>query len=362
MASPRRSAKHSVSELLQSEPYRFSFVQAVRLLEESVRNKPDVRHIGGDALPSQECVRFAGYSARSFPPSEVVSLEEEEDAGTPTAKITVAFMGLYGPSGVLPYHDTQRIIDHGSKQNPERDFLDLFNHRIVSLFYRAATKYRIPFAYEDSYHEATPDQDVVTRSLYSVAGMGLDGLRGRLEIRDELAIEFAGLFGHRNKNAVGLTQMLGCYFNLPIDVEQFSGQWLKLSEENCSEMPSRQIPLGQNCQLGTSFVIGDRLWDISGKFRIQLGPLTKSQFDQFLPGTDCLVELAQIVQLYAGNQFDFDIQLILQAAEVPEIQLGQQARLGQNTWLITKSTDQDKSDAVFRQSGLPLAEKRQHAA
>ncbi len=365
MASSRRSAKNSVKQQLQSQPFRFSFVQACRLLEQiCTQQGRGCQSVGFDALPREESVRFSALASRCFPPSEVARLSLPDAAGDATVsppKLTVTFMGLFGPSGVLPHHDTQRIIDAGNKKNPERDFLDLFNHRLLSHFYRASTKYRVPFAFEATYARPSETENVVTRALYSLAGMGTAGLRRRLEIADELAIEFGGLLGMHPKNPVSLQRMLQSYLELAVAVEQFVGEWRFLSKENKSQMPSGKM-LGQNCALGAEFILGERVWDVSGKFRIKLGPLTKQQFASFLPGTRQLVEVAQFTQLYAGNQFDFDIQLELLADEVPAIQLGEQSMLGFNTWLFAEQPRENKSDAVFVQSGLPLENRISHAA
>jgi type VI secretion system protein ImpH len=422
MASPRRSTKRSLGHQLKTEPYRFSFVQSVRLLERICeRQDPPRKSVGHDSLPEQECVRFRVLAARSFPATEVTQLEDfsatpsslntatvsptreeaansvaatqaadfpeesaESDAQriqqamvaaepTPVAKLTVAFMGLFGPSGVLPQHDTQRIIDAGTKKNPERDFLDVFNHRILSFFYRASIKYRIPFSYESNYRKQPPrdgdagmaralDCDLVTQALFSLAGLGTGSLRDRLETPNELAIEFAGLLGHQPKNAISLQRLLESYFKLPICVLQFVGQWMDLPAETVSEMPTLASPLGQNCALGKTFILGQRVWDIAGKFRLKIGPVDIETFESLLPNTANLIEVAQLAQLYAGNQFDFDIQIELLARDVPAIQLGGNSQLGHNTWLFAEQPTENKSEAIFVQSGLPLNAKFSGAA
>ena len=419
MASSRRSAKHTVSQRLRSEPYRFSFVQAVHLLERiGQAASPRRQSIGGNALPSQESVQLAASPTLSFPPTEISALkiddpldaeklfgakpsstaivaeargnadsestdgDEQVDGREPVAvnsseggrsaadgvrlppKLIVGFMGLFGPSGVLPQHDTQRIINAGPRKNPERDFLDIFNHRILSYFYRASIKYRLPFAYEMAYREANSNSHLSSRCLYSLAGMGTPGLQSRLIAKDEFAIEFCGLLRHQPKNGVSLRRMLSAYFGLPFQLYQFVGQWLTLTEDNRSLMPSGYVPLGQNCQLGSSFIVGDRVWDVSGKFRLRLGPLTKEQFESFLPGTRNLAELAQIVRWYVGNQFDFDIQLELLAEAVPEIQLDESgnALLGFNSWLISDMPAENKLEAILVHSGLPVDSPTHYAA
>jgi predicted component of type VI protein secretion system len=106
MASARRTAKYSVIKRLQAEPFRFSFVQAVRLLEHRGRLQSTPRRpIGSNALPPQECVHLAALASLSFPASEVIELQEPaaenealatDDAISPP-KLTVGFMGYLAP-------------------------------------------------------------------------------------------------------------------------------------------------------------------------------------------------------------------------------------------------------------------------
>ncbi len=368
MASSGRGAKDSVSSQLHAEPYRFSFVQAVRILEQLAAVKSDVSpQIGSDLLPEQECVRLAGLARRSFAPSEVVEIisdDKPREGELPKpAKLVVAFMGLFGPAGVLPHHDTQRIIDNGSKNTVERDFLDVFNHRLLSLFYRASVKYRLPIAYEASRREVAKGStdNAVTRALYSLVGHGTGGTRGRLEIHDALPVEFSGVYAQNPKNPVSLARMLESVFEVQVCVQQHVGQWLTLSSENQSEMPTSTNPRGRHCSLGQSFILGQRVWDIASKFRICVGPLDKEQFNAFLPGCSMLVQLSQMVRLYVGNQFDFDVQLELIASAVPSIQLGESSRLGLDTWLVSVPPAENKTDTIFAHSGQP-ERRNEHAA
>jgi type VI secretion system protein ImpH len=141
-------------------------------------------------------------------------------------------------------------------------------------------------------------------------------------------------------------------FRVPAQVMQFCGQWLYLAESDQSALPNAAQPEGQNNQLGISTVVGTRVWDVEGKFRVRLGPVTYAQFLDFMPSGDRLLPLCQLARMYAGAQFDFDVQVILLRDEVPRCQLGrtsaQPARLGWNTWLVSERYHCDAEDAVFR--------------
>ena len=366
MAPQGRRDRAPLSREIRDEAYRFDFFQAVRVLErmageESARDAGPRRYpVGYDNSPQEEAVRFRAVASHSFPTGTVVAVNEPDarhhGPTTRPREMVVAFLGLTGPGGVLPQHYTSLLIDRiRSRDYALRDFLDAFNHRTVSLFYRAWEKYRFPVAYERAARASK--EDTFTRCLYSLVGLGTPGLGGRLEFDDEAFLFYSGLFAHRPRSAGSLREMLADYFELRVEVVQFQGQWLYLSEDDQSSLPSPRYPAGLNMQLGTNIVVGERVWDVEGKFRVRLGPIGYDQFRRLTPAGDALRPLCQMIRSYVGVQFDFDIQPVLKGAEVPWCRLGADdsdpSRLGWNTWIRSGALDRDVSDAVFAQEGLP---------
>lgn len=368
MANASRHAEPGVATVLAEKPWRFSFLQATRLLQRiaALAGKP-AADLGTDAHPSQEFVQLTGFPSRTFPGAEVLQLQElsrpgvEPDSNETLLQMVTGFMGLYGPLGALPQHDTQRIITgiarSGEKKTRlgsiEKDFLDLLTHRLMSLFYRASTKYRAPVSCAPFFESRSSEPDLFTRSLFSLVGMGTPGLRGRQAFDDALLLEFSGLFARHPRSVVSLERMLSAIHAVPVVIRQFVGQWLDLDSDSQSHMPTGSRPLGQNCQLGRSFVMGSRVWEIQGKFELNLGPLSWEVFSQFLPGSGRLQAFAQLVRTWCGVQFDFDIRLELIGREVPHCGLAGGARLGQNSWLISHPPEENKRDAVLRLDGFP---------
>jgi type VI secretion system protein ImpH len=290
----------------------------------------------------------------------------------------VAFLGLTGPTGVLPPHYTALLMRRlRAKDSSLRDLLDLFHHRLVSLFYRAGEKYRLPFAYERSRSVArsgdrattgepgdrvvarSPDRatagatEKVTRALYSLVGRGTAGLRGREKVPEETFLYYGGHFAHHPRSAAALERMLTDYFHLPVRVQQFQGQRLRLDEDDVTRLPSRQRPRGLNCRLGVDAVLGDYVWDVQGKFRLRLGPLTYRQFRRFFPvGGDLLRPLSQLTRSYSGAEFTFDLQPVLKPTEVPRLRLGGKgdggSHLGWDTWVASRPVTREADDVVFR--------------
>jgi type VI secretion system protein ImpH len=342
MAAESRRSDPTVADLLFEEGYRFSFFEAVRVLE---RLAPERQPVGHDASPIGEVVRFRTRLSLDFPPSEIHEITRDEDGGPP--RMTVAFMGLTGPLGVLPRHYTELLLARvRGKDFALRDFLDLFNHRFISLFYRAWEKYRFPLAYERALSKGQ-SEDRFSLYLYDLFGMGTAGLRGRLVVQDKPLLYYAGLLSQHRHSSSALAGLLTDYFGVPVHVDQFVGQWLPLTEDS----RTRLGPNGANNVLGDSALAGSRVWDQQAKFKVRLGPLTLSQFTQFLPSGSAFKPLVQLTRFFAGQAHDFDVQLVLRAEQVPWCRLGGAGdyapRLGWSAWLKTREFDRDAGDAVF---------------
>jgi type VI secretion system protein ImpH len=358
MAPARGRNRVALIDELHSRAYRFEFFQAVRLLQRGgATTQPPLQPVGEDAHPQQEAVRFCGLPSHAFPAGEIDKLRapsaDDIDAPRPPPEMVTTFFGLTGPSGALPRHYTTLLIERvRAKDFALRDFLDLFHHRLTSLFYRAWEKYRFPVTYERvASRKGTAHEDCFTQALYSLLGLGTRGLRGRMDFDDEALLFYAGHFAHFPRCALSLECLLVDYFELPIQLRQFHGQWLYLQTDDQSSLPSAECPQGQNTRLGENVVVGERVWDVEGKLRVRVGPVGYAEFQRFFPTGEALFPLCQMVRAYVGPQFDFDVQLLLKGPEAPWCQLGgdgiDPSRLGWNTWVRCEEFVHDVSDAVF---------------
>jgi type VI secretion system protein ImpH len=353
MAATGRRADSALSERLLLEPHRFGFFQAVRLLETFAEGRTGV---GRDGPPASETVRFHAEASLAFPASEVLDLEPGEDGGP--ASMTVRHMGLTGPQGTLPRHYTTLVMERlRQRDHALADFLDLFNHRLVSLFFRAWAKYRLHLG-------VRPDaRDALSTYLYSLFGLGTAGLRGRLAVDDRALLFYTGLLAQRPRSAVGLVALLSDYFgDLPVRVGQFVGQWLALDPEGLTSLRLH----GGNNRLGVDAVIGSRVWHTQSRIRVLLGPMRYVRFCAFLPPGRASREVLALTRFFVGLELDFEFRLVLQAREIPSCQLGSTGplatRLGWSTWLVSRPASDDADDVRLDAEALEAYHAREDAA
>jgi type VI secretion system protein ImpH len=326
-------AMRLLERALRREPTAFGFFQAVRLLERLQRDRAPVGHY---ADPADEVVRFSVNPAISFPPSEIHALELPSDG---PARMSVNFFGLTGAQSVLPYHYSLLVAERlRARDGALAGFLDLFHHRLLSLFYRAWERHQVAVAYEKG-------QDSLRAHLLDLVGMGLDSQQERLDVPDDVLAYYAGLLGPEPRSALALEQLVADFFGVPVEVEQFVGGWYPLETgDQCSVGEE----VGASTRLGLGAVVGDEVWDHQMRVRIRIGPLARSQFDTFLPGGSAHEPLRALVRFFSHDQFDFEIQLVLARDEVPGCILGDEDQpLGLSTWIRTTALERDADETIL---------------
>lgn len=318
----------SVADWLLAEPYRFDFFQAVRILE--ILRGGDSPGSGTD--PASESVRFRSRVGLDFPASEIQQISVPKKPGP--VEMTVNFMGLAGAFGPMAIPDTESLLERiRVKDFAMRDFLDIFNHRLLSLMYQVRKVHRVALT------RKSPDETPVARYLFSLFGLGLPELRDRLPGVDDRALLYsAGILSQHPRSAAGLACLLARHFGVETRVVQLYGKWRDLAPDQWTRIGVD----GQHQVLGDSAAVGTRVWDQQGAFEVRLGPLTFVQFQEFVEGGAAHAPLCALTRFFAGQEFDFAFRLILRAGEVPALKLGS-ARLGRTSWLTARPLTADDS-------------------
>src|SRR5205807_1288066 len=206
---------------------------------------------GKGADPGKEIVHFKSAISLNFPASDVAELsfpacdfekvnghgpvkppgemvENFRELETP-AEMTVNFLGLAGGLGALDTPTTELVLERASRNDKYRlafkDFLDIFNHRLISLLYRIRKHHRIGL------EVAEPGEDQVSGYLYSLIGLGTANLKGRMQVRDRALLHYAGILAQEPRSMAGLERILADYFQVNVKGHQFTGKWRELDED-----------------------------------------------------------------------------------------------------------------------------------
>jgi type VI secretion system protein ImpH len=329
----------SVEEWLLAEPWQFEYFQAIKLLE---LLHPD-RHPPGDSFdPDSEVVRLRSRVTLEYPASEVQQLTRPKTKDEPYTMV-VNLLGLAGQYGPLPLPDTERILDRvGRRDSAMRDFLDLFNHRLLSLLVK------IRKVNHPSLTAGQPHLDRTAFYLYSFFGLGNSSLRNRLGVPDRSLLYYCGILAQHPRSASGLERFFSDYFGVKAQIQQLSGGWRYLEEDQWT----RVGVTGRNQVLGTSAFIGKRYWDQQGTFELNLGPLNFETFSDFLPIGSGFQPLCELTRFYSGVDAEFRFRLTLRSGQIPETRLKRNSRLGWTSWLKTKPFPADDSQVVLQ--GRPV--------
>jgi len=306
------------SELL-GRGYMFDFFQVVWLLEHLF---PGASPSGESSAYDEERIRFRPHTGLVFPAADVRAVEIVREPVL-HARVTATFLGLYGVDSPLPVYFYNEIATEEERIQPLRDFLDIFNHRIYSLFYRALKKYHPMTQYKPGGMEPSSHRTIC------LAGLGTRKALETCPMPPMRLAAFAGFLSCRVRHAEGLRKLLeGVVDGLRVRVVQNVRRWVAVS---CR--PRLGGGPRASAILGMTTTIGERVLDASGKFRLILGPLTLARFLRFLPGGEDAPLLRWLVSLYAPDCLAFDVELQLQAVEVPPVRLGDAGvRLGLNSW------------------------------
>jgi len=340
MASQDGHSAPDLREKILARARGANFFQIVRTLNRVARQS-GAKALGPATRANDEQVRFRAALGMRYPALDITDARLNSDR---RAEVVVAFMGLTGPTGALPDFYTELAVAQRQARRPSLiDFLDLFNHRTISHFYRAWAKYRLPVRYEEA---PSPLTDPYSVALASLAGLGLKAQQASLQAQGEQILGVSGLLARGRASPQGLKHILMAHFNLPVEVDELRAHLITIPLDE-------RTTLGRNskfAELGATAVLGAQVWDIQSQFRIKIGPLDLTEFNRFFDDDALRKEFSKTVKFAAGHGLEFDIHLVLKKEQVPRARLGGGAlgvRLGQTSWLHEHGFDQDRDDAVI---------------
>lgn len=309
---------------LTDRPWEYSFLQVCRWVEAKTAHLP---RIGEELHPQSELLRLGQTPATTFAPREIDSVRLEHGR----LSVRQYGLGLYGPSGPLPLHLTEEIHERLLQIHDSTlaDFLDMFQHRWLSLFYRAWAQGQSAAGLDRRNDERF---SIYVSALlgHHVPGAETPSDSGKVPAHARLAA--AGHLVRHSRNPAGLIATLEYYFAMPFRLEEYALQWLRLEQEDCVQLGLGHHPLGLDA------VVGRHVPDRQSTVILHMEPPDFAAYERLLPGNDWHSRLQHWIRCFCGLELHWKLRLSLPASKVPRCRLGAHVQLGRTGWLTCSAS------------------------
>lgn len=304
----------------------YSLYQAVLLVCDRLRE-------GDSTLTEDEVyerVEFVANPSLGFPGSDVDGVEFFVEHGQQRARLRFNLMGLVGAGSPLPAFYGEQALGDSEQSNPTRQFLDLFHHRLQRLMLPIWRKYRYRARFERG------ASDPFSSQLFALIGLGGQTIRDAQELNWRRLLPYLGLLSLRAHSAALIESVLRYYFkHAELTIEQCIERRVDILQEQRNRLGLA------NHQLSENLVLGERVRDCGGKFRIHVRQLSWERFHEFLPIGEGYQPFCALVRFTLRDPLDYDIRLVLRHEEIRELRIAEHnpCRLGWTTWLGRERAD-----------------------
>lgn len=337
MAQENRKSEIDLENAVSSAPWGWNVFGLIRELDRQYKTENrEVERTGFSYKVKTDALRFRQEPSLAFPPSDVAGFKPAN--GKALAELTVHCFGLLGCNGPMPLFLTEYVFERSRhfKDDTLKNFLDIFHNRMISLYYRAWAVNQITV-------NRDWDEDPFAGYIGSLINISEKSGGTRDEIPQDARLFYSGRLIQKDINAEGLYSILSGYFNTEVEIEQFTGQWIPIPhKDRCRLGESEETGvMGQTC------IAGSRIWDINQKFKLRIGPLPLASYEKMVPGTRGFKHLKAWIDSYVGMSFDWDVQLVLKAKEIPDFTADNNIQLGFTSWFKKRKDQKDAEDLTI---------------
>ncbi|OXM29452.1 type VI secretion system baseplate subunit TssG [Salmonella enterica] len=301
-------ARTGLTERLAADISRINFYRFCQLLEQ---NAPQTPALGSTANPADDPVRFRPHPGMGFPVSELKAVENDpEQASLPTVRTT--FLGLYGVDSPLPTAYLDYITQRQDGHEALTAFLDIFNHRFITQYYRIWRKYNYPASFEAG------AVDNISRCLLGLIGLGIPGSENHIATPVSRFLALLSVMRLPTRTAEGITALVGLLAPLTkATVIPHDPRPVVLSEPSGLFTASR---IG----LKTRALLGKSGTDVNSQLLLKLYTEDADEARGWLPGGQLHTDLLVLLRVYLGWRCQARLQLTLPVSLLPPAQLGKQ--------------------------------------
>ncbi|WP_294736524.1 type VI secretion system baseplate subunit TssG [uncultured Pseudomonas sp.] len=288
--------------IAEANLYRFC-----QLLEQALPNHPP---LGSSAHPADDPVRFRPDPGMGFPAGELKAIETCEDLPKRPATVRTRLLGLYGVDSPMPTTFQDDIAQRREGHEALEAFLDIFNHRIFTQFYRIWRKYSYPATFEAAGSDAT------SQCLLGLIGLGIPGTAKQIATPISRFLALLSVMRLPTRNAEGISALVKL---LAPDTEaRVTPHWpQKVALVQPASLTKRHpVSLSQGTPLGSVGV------DANSQLHLALFTEDLNEARSWLPGGRLHNDLLVLLRVYLGWRCTAKLQLSLPINSLPSPVLG----------------------------------------
>ncbi|MBI6554316.1 type VI secretion system baseplate subunit TssG [Pseudomonas veronii] len=294
-------------DALQGQVAEANLQRFCQLLEQAL---PDHPPLGSTAHPADDAVRFRPDPGMGFPAGELKSIEIDEAHPERAATVRTRLLGLYGVDSPMPTVYLDDIAQRREGHEALEAFLDMFNHRIFTQFYRIWRKYSYPATFEAGGTDAT------SQCLLGLIGLGIPGTAQQVATPVSRFLALLSVMRLPTRNAQGIVALVKLL--APDTQVQVTPHWPQNITLAVPASLSRQRPvsLAQGTPLGR---IGR---DANSQFGLTLYTEHAQEARGWLPDGQLHRDLRVLLRVYLGWRCTAKLRLSLPLHSLPAPVLG----------------------------------------
>lgn len=261
--------------------------------------------LGTGRTPQSDPVRFHPHPGMGFPAGELRRTQTDEENPDAPPVVRTNFLGLYGVDSPLPTAIVDDITQDREGSDATAAFLDIFNHRFMTQFYRIWRKYNYPASFEPG------GTDNISRSLMALTGVTQSATQPPSRL---LALLQPMLMPTHTAEAVA-----AIIRSLAPDTTVTVTPHLPVM------MPVEQrarLSIDSPMTLGEHPVLGDKMGNVNYCMRVEMATENREEAKGWMPGGQLKKDVFALLRTYLGCDYDARLHLTIPTKLLPVPRLG----------------------------------------
>jgi len=303
-----RESQSAPARLIEQLRDKLPYTQFYRFCQLLEQTQPDEPPLGSHWRVLHDPVRFRPHPGMGFPASEFKRVEMPEHAHLPPT-IRTTFMGLYGVESPLPTSYIDDITQRRDGHEAVSDFLDIFNHRLITQYYRIWRKYSYPATF------APGGADKTSKYLLSLCGLGIEGCANNIATPLSRFLALTSMMRLPTRTSEGIIAL--------VQLLAPDTQARVIAHDRC-RIPLRnrlKMSARQPVSMANSPVMGSHATDVNSQVLLQLKTNNPAEAKGWLPGGPLHTDLLALLHVYLGSRLHVRLQLSVLRALLAEAQL-----------------------------------------